>query len=219
MSIAGTLPEIEYPESDGQPMAETEVHLECMFRIRSLLKWRYRGQRVYVGANLLLYYVRGNPRKVVAPDNFVARDCDPCERRTFKVWEEGRAPDAVFEVTSSSTRKEDEVKNPRIYGQMGVKELFLFDPLAEYLDPPLQGFRFVEGKKLPMLPDATGALESRELGVRLRAEDGELVMYDSLTGERVLTETEAEHAARAASEEEVRRLRAEIARLKGTAGK
>jgi Uma2 family endonuclease len=211
MSIAGTLPEIDYPESDGQPMAESEVHLECMFRIRSLLKWRYHGQGVYVGANLLLYYVRGNPRKVVAPDNFVARDCDPGERRTFKVWEEGRAPDVVIEVTSSSTRRQDEVKKPRIYARMRVKELFLFDPLAEYLGPPLQGFRFVDGKKMPILPDATGALESQELGVRLRVEDGDLEMYDIATGERLLTGQES-------AEEEVRRLRAEIARLKKTGG-
>jgi Uma2 family endonuclease len=200
-------------------MAETDVHLDCMVRIRNLLRWRYRGERVYVASNLLVYYVQGNPRKSVAPDDFVVKDCPPGNRRTFKVWVEGRAPNVVFEITSLSTRKEDEVKKPRIYAQMGVKELFLFDPLGEYLDPPLQGFRFVEGKKLPILPDATGALESRELGVRLRAEDGELAMYDVLTGERVLTETEAEHAARAAAEEEVRRLRAEIARLKQAGGK
>jgi Uma2 family endonuclease len=211
MSIAGTLPEVEYPESDGKPMAETDVHLDCMIRIRNLLRWRYRGERVYVGSNLLVYYVQGDPRKSVAPDDFVVKDCPSGDRRTFKVWEEGRAPNVVFEITSLSTRKEDEVKKPRLYARMGVKELILFDPLAEYLDPPLQGFRFVDGKKLPILPDATGALESRELGVRLRAEDGELVMYDIATGERLLTGQET-------AEEEVRRLRAEIARLKQAGG-
>jgi Uma2 family endonuclease len=211
MSIAGTLPEVEYPESDGKPMAETDVHLDCMIRIRNLLRWRYRGERVYVGSNLLVYYVQGDPRKSVAPDDFVVKDCPSGDRRTFKVWEEGRAPTVVFEITSLSTRKEDEVKKPRLYARMGVKELILFDPLAEYLDPPLQGFRFVDGKKLPILPDATGALESRELGVRLRAEDGELVMYDIATGERLLTGQES-------AEEEVRRLRAEIARLKQAGG-
>lgn len=219
MSTAATLPEVEYPETDGKPMAETDVHLDCMIRVRNLLKWRYRGQRVYVGSNLLVYYVQGDPRKSVAPDDFVVKDCPPGDRRTFRLWVEGRAPNVVFEITSLSTRKEDEVKKPGLYARMGVKELFLFDPLGEYLDPPLQGFRFVDGKKFPILPDATGALESQELGVRLRVEDGELVMYDIRTGERVLTETEAEHTARAAAEEEVRRLRDEIARLKENGGK
>jgi Uma2 family endonuclease len=229
MSVAQTAPEIEYPESDGKPVAETDLHLEWMIYIRNVLKYRYRKQRVYIGANLLLYYVRGNPHKSVAPDTFVVKDCDPGPRRTFKTWVEERNPDVVFEVTSSSTRREDEVTKPATYAQIGVKELFLFDPTSDYLDPPLQGYRFSRGRKTRIRPDADGSLECRELGLRLRLEDGELRFYDARTGARLLTDVEAaegrasdaeERAASAeeraaAAEEESRRLREELKRRQG----
>jgi Uma2 family endonuclease len=236
MSALHTLREVEYPESDGQPVAETEVHLDWMFYIHDLLKWRYRGQRVYVGCDLMMYYVEGDPRKCVSPDHFVVKDCDPRpRRRTFLLWKEGRAPNVVFEVTSLSTRKHDEEQKPDIYRRIGVKELFLYDPTAEYLDPPLQGFRFVRGKKTRIKPDETGALESRELGLLLRLENEGLVIYDARTGERLLTQAESERAAhnaeraareaaealaadeaeaRRAAEAELKRLRDEVARLR-----
>jgi hypothetical protein len=43
MSLARTLKQTEYPESDGRPMGETDVHWPWMVRIRYLLEWRYRG--------------------------------------------------------------------------------------------------------------------------------------------------------------------------------
>ena len=72
MSLVTTFPEIDldYPESDGKPMAETDVHLEWMISLRDVLKRRYHGRRVYIGANLLVYYEpkRGDqPAKSVAP--------------------------------------------------------------------------------------------------------------------------------------------------------
>jgi hypothetical protein len=107
-----------------------------------------------------------------------------------------------------------------------VKELFLYDPTQDYLDPPLQGFRFEQGERVPITPDETGGLQCRELGLVLRLEEGQLVMEDARTGERLLTEAEAawrqqqaERAAREAAEararaaeEELRRLREQIAR-------
>ncbi|MBW3541361.1 MAG: Uma2 family endonuclease, partial [Planctomycetes bacterium] len=100
--------EIEYPESDGRPMGETDLHRDWMVRLIELLRYRYRGQRVYVSGDLLVYYEEGNPQKYVVPDTFVVKDCDPGRRRIFKIWEEGRVPDAVFEVTSRKTRRKDE---------------------------------------------------------------------------------------------------------------
>ncbi len=212
MSILQIRPEIEYPESDGRPMAETDIHLEWMICIRNLLKHRYRGQKVYVASNLLVYYEKGDPRKSVAPDDFVVKDCDPGARRTFRIWEERRTPDVAFEVTSGSTQHEDEVVKPAKYALIGVKELFLYDPTSDYLVPPLQGFRFAGGKKKRIRADASGALECRELGLRLQLEGGQLRMFDVQTGERLLTEAEAAEARAIAAEEEVRRLREQLAR-------
>ena len=55
-------------------MAESDVHIDCLFYLRSALRSHYeRSGRndVYVAANLFVYYERGNPRAVVvAPDVF-----------------------------------------------------------------------------------------------------------------------------------------------------
>jgi Uma2 family endonuclease len=113
--------EIEYPESDGLPMGETDLHQFWMIRIADWLRWRYHGQRVYVSGNLLIYPIEGNNVRHVSPDCFVVLDCEPGFRCVYKVWEEGKAPDVVFEVTSNSTRRQDEDEKPARYAEMGVK--------------------------------------------------------------------------------------------------
>lgn len=61
--------EIEYPTADGQPMAETTLHRKIMSDMIEGLERRFRDvPDVWVGGNLFLYYEKGNPRAVVAPD-------------------------------------------------------------------------------------------------------------------------------------------------------
>ncbi len=199
MRVAQLADQIEYPESDGKPMGETDLHRDWMVRILDILRHRYLGQRVYVASDLLVYYEEGVPRKFVVPDNFVVLDCDPHRRRVFKTWEEGKAPDVVFEVTSRSTRSEDESFKPQMYELIGVKEYFLYDPSSEYLHPAMQGFRR-QGKEgfVAMVPDQDGSLTSETLGIVLRLDGEELVMSDLPTGDVLTTEAEAERAAKEA---------------------
>jgi Uma2 family endonuclease len=200
MSLIETATNIEYPESDGLPMGETDLHRDWMIRLLDMLQYRYRGQRVYVASDLLVYYEEGEPTRYVVPDEFVVLDCDPGRRRTFKIWEEGRIPNVVIEVTSKGTRNEDTKHKPKRYADIGVQEYFLYDPTREYLTPPLRGFRLVGDQHVAIEPDPSGALECRQLGLVLRLDDGELVLHDSETGERLLTESEAEHRAREAEQ-------------------
>jgi Uma2 family endonuclease len=104
--------DIEYPSGDGQPMAETELHLEDMIDTIQVLKDHFAVQpNVYVCGNLLLYNEEGNPRKNVAPDVFVALDVPKQPPRdNYLVWKEGKAPDFVVEITSKSTKREDKKK-------------------------------------------------------------------------------------------------------------
>jgi Uma2 family endonuclease len=217
--------DIEYPETDGQPMGETDLHRDWMFRIIDLLKCRYRGQRVYVTGDLLLYYEEGNPSRFVVPDAMVVKDSDPGRRRTFKLWEEKQLPCAVFETTSRYTKREDSTYKPQLYERLRIPEYFLYDPTADYLRPPLQGYRLTEDRYVRIEPDAEGRFLCQELSLWLRLEDRELCMYDCQTGQRQLTEAEAERAAaeaeraaaeaeRAAAEAELAAAAAEIARLR-----
>jgi Uma2 family endonuclease len=121
--------DIEYPESDGQPMAETDLHRDEMIELILALTRRYQDvPDVYVSGNLFLYYVQGDPRAVVAPDVFLVRGVPKRKRRIYKLWEEGRVPSLVIELTSDNTQDEDIDRKKSLYQRLGVEEYFLHDP-------------------------------------------------------------------------------------------
>jgi Uma2 family endonuclease len=179
--------DIVYPEEDGKPMGETGWHVEAIMDLFTMLKDRYAGRPdVQVCADLFVYYEEGNPRAVICPDVFVAFGVRSGKRRTYKVWEEGCPPTVVFEVSSRSTRREDFGSKKAICALLGVAEYFVYDPLGEYLKPPLQGFRLAGNAYERIEPNDAGAVESQRLGVILSAKDGELLVVDRRTGEQVL---------------------------------
>jgi Uma2 family endonuclease len=200
--------EVYYPESDGKPMGETEVHIrEIIYVCQALDEHLRHVPDVYVGADLLLYYVEGNPKMFVVPDVFVALGVPRGERRTYKLWQEGRPPSIVVEVTSDSTSNEDVVKKKALYERLGVEEYVLHDPLGDYLNPPLQAFRLVMGRYQAVPLDSDGSFQSRTLGLTFRMEGRGVRLLNTTTGERILSNEEVR--------EELARLRAEIASLRG----
>ena len=205
-------PPIYYPVSDGKPLAETDVHIEQIIYLREALADYFRDDpQVYVAANLFVYYEEGDPSQVVAPDVFVVKGVPKRRRRIYQVWKEGKGPDVVFEITSRRTRREDLGPKKGTYEVLGVQEYFLFDPLGEYLNPPLLGFRPAEWGYRPIEGEP---LVSHVLGLELRVEGNFLRLVDPKTGEKLLTPLEAQEARRRA-EAELERLRAELARLQG----
>jgi Uma2 family endonuclease len=221
MAVIPLQREIYYPESDGKPMAESDVHRDVMFDLIHALDTRYAGKPdVYVSGNILLYYVEGNPRISISPDVLLVRGIPKGRRKTYLVWKEGKAPDFVIEVTSDSTRQEDLHKKKDRYESLGVEEYVLFDPLGDYLDPRLQGHRLTRRRYQPIPLQEDGSLLSRTAGLILRPEGTNLRLVDAATGERLLGHREETEARRAAeerartSEERERVLEEEIARLR-----
>jgi Uma2 family endonuclease len=213
-----------YPESDGKPMGETDLHIDALIYLREALRDFFRDEpQVYVAGNMFLYYEEGNPAACLAPDVFVVQGVIKQERRTYKLWEEGQPPAVVFEITSRGTRLEDLGSKRVVYAMLGVREYFLYDPLGEYLQPPLQGYELQQGEYQRMPAAVEGRLASQVLGLELRLEAGQLRVVNPSTGERLLTPAEAQAAwraeatARHAAEAELERLRAELARLRGEA--
>ena len=101
-------PTIFYPESDGKPMAETDVHRKLMMDFILILEDYFENNDdVYVSGNLLIYYERGNPRKSISPDVFVAFGVEKKQRNTYLTWAEAQTPDFVLEVASPSTFSKD----------------------------------------------------------------------------------------------------------------
>lgn len=207
-----------YPESDGKPLAETEVHLDEIVYLREALQERFRDvPDVYVGCDMCFYYVPGRRTTFVAPDLFVVfgvpklRDGE--RRRVYKLWEEGRAPQMVIEVTSDSTQDEDIHTKKALYERLGVQEYFLHDPLGDYLDPKLQGFQLVAGRYMPMAPGKDGSLTSQSTGLLLKPENEGLRLIDAATGKLFLRSAEKDVRS-AEKDEENARLRAELDRLR-----
>jgi len=208
------LPEVIYPEADGQPMAETEWHGNVLTDVRGRLKqWADGRQPVaYVGANMFVYWVERQPHKVLAPDVFVTFGVPAHERGVYKTWdEEGVFPSVVFEFTSESSRREDMGTKFATYrDEWRVSEYFLFDPLEEYLEPSLLGYRRTR-KGVEVIKPTKGKLVSTTLGVTLERDGTMLLLRDAATGAPLLlpAEKKAADAERKAEEAERKAERSE----------
>lgn len=198
--------DVTYPDSDGLPMAESDVSRDYLIYAVEALDSYFRTEaNVYVSGNLFIYYEQGNPKRVVAPDVFVVFGVEKKKRPSYKTWEEeNKLPDFILEITSKSTASEDRGTKRGLYAYLGVKEYFQYDPTADYLRPPLQGFRLIEGNYLPILEkqDDNGlSLYAETLGLELKLEaNGEMRFYDPKIGVKLLSPKEMDMAKRQAEQ-------------------
>ncbi|MCI0390510.1 MAG: Uma2 family endonuclease [Acidobacteria bacterium] len=190
---------IFYPETDGKPMGETDLHIKLIVDISEALRnFFLRQPDVYVSRDLLLYYVPGNARKFVVPDVFVVRGVNKGVRRVYKLWEEGRPPNVVIEISSRETKNADLNRKFDLYEQLGVAEYYIFDPEYRYIKPPLRAWRlsgdgYVE---IAVIHNERGVrVNSDELGLELVDTGQTLRLFNPATGEYLLT-PEEEAAAR-----------------------
>ena len=199
--------EATLPDSDGRPLAENDEHYRAILSIRAPLEVRFRDSAdTYVTGDLLLYYDREDRRKCAAPDVLVARGLAKRFRRSYVLWEEGKPPDCVVEVSSPDSRTKDRTKKRKLYAKLGVREYFLFDPVYEdsQHEGRLQGFRLWGGRSMPMGPGGVAGsraeLESEVLGVSLRPEGKRVRLRDLRSGEDLLYFDETEDARQAATQ-------------------
>ena len=212
---------IEYPTEDGVPMAETDAQgVPLMYAVTGLRDYFRRRPDVYVSGNLLIYYQEGNFDASVAPDVFVVFGVPNHIRPTYKVWEEGKSPDFVMEITSRHTRHKDQGEKRELYESLGVREYWQYDPTGDYLEPRLRGMRLVGGEYEELagtrLRDGTLAMYSAVLGLEVRTEEGDLRFHDPETGRNIRTLTESneawQRAEQARQREQEARQQAEQAR-------
>jgi Uma2 family endonuclease len=204
---------VHYPESDGKPMGETEIHVLALMRLLQILRERFAGRPdVYVGGDLMFYWVEGDPRSSAAPDVFVAIGAPKLpRRRVYKTWEDG-VPTVIFEITSKKSRRSDTVTKRELYAGLGVREYFLFDPLSEYLRPSLRGLRLSGTSYQEMEPALDGAFLSEALGLRFRADGEVLRVFDAATGDELFSPDERAAIEHRRAEVEAARAQSEAAR-------
>ena len=208
-----------YPDTDPKAMPGTDWHRILMFLLIDMLWERFLSQpQVYVSGDNLVFYQKGDKRKHVSPDVYFVRGVEKKERRNYLVWEEGRAPEVVIELTSKTTHQDDTGKKMELYRDvLKVREYFLFDAEDSVLQPRFQGFRLWRGRYRPIKP-VMGRLPSQLLGLHLEADGKMLRLWDPTTQGWLLTKQERlerEQAARRSLEERVAALEAQIAQLTG----
>ena len=178
---------VEYPSSDGKPVAESDFQFTPIAYARAALRDHFRSRSdVYVAANLFIYYQEGNPKAAVAPDVFVVLGAAGHDRDHYRLWLEPKAPDFVLEVTSRSTWREDQGRKRRLYGELGVAEYWQYDPTGDYLEPRLQGLQLAGDRyrRMPERRPAAGGqrMYSAVLGLELRVSEGEFHLHDPVAG-------------------------------------
>ena len=188
---------VDYPASDGRPVAESDHQFIPLTYAASRLRHHFRQRDdVYVAGNLLIYYEKGSQARV-APDVFVVLGAERRKRTSYLLWEEPKAPDWVLEITSRGTRGEDQGRKRELYRRLGVTEYWQYDPTGDYLEPALQGLELVAGEYVRLgqreLADGTLALRSAVLELELRVTERGLRIHDPATGRDLpdLAETDA----------------------------
>src|SRR5919202_6951931 len=205
MALRHPLATVEYPSSDGLPIAESDFQRKPLtYAVEALDIYFQHRADVYVSGNMFIYYEEGNPEAVVAPDVFVVFGAPNHRRASYMLWNEPKAPDFVMEITSRRTRSQDQGPKRGTYAFLGVQEYVQYDPTSDYLRPPLRGLSLVgdnyELMPTTVLPDGTLTLYSQVLGLELHLVHGVLRFVDPTTGQRLLSYREAEQARQEAEE-------------------
>ena len=156
-----------YPAEDGKPMAVSDYHRRILMRTIQVLE-EYFAQRpeVYVSGDILMYYVKGDPRKSVSPDVLVSFGLGNKPRRTYLVWEEGKVPDFAMEFSSKGTYRNDLGQKKDLYASLGIQDYLLYDAEGLYLPTALMGFTLVDGVYVPISPVASGGFAFAVTGFR-----------------------------------------------------
>jgi Uma2 family endonuclease len=183
-------PTVYYPSGDGEPVAETFDHLYAILITIELLRLYLQDVQACVLGNQFLYYEEGNALKRCAPDVMVIFGVEPGSRDNYKIWEEGRIPTVVFEMTSRGTKQNDEVDKKQLYAEIGIEEYWQFDPKGEWISEQLRGFRWVGGEYRPIVNSTSTAL-----GLRLEVTGALISFYRSDNGEKLLTPSELQEKA------------------------
>ena len=160
---------------DGEPLESNRHRIGMNLLIRSLQQaWSDRDD-YFTGGNMFVYYSRTQARNrdFRGPDFFVTLNVDGTRsRQGWVVWEEnGRYPDVIVELMSSSTASIDTGVKKEIYAEIfRTPDYFVYDPFEVN---SLQGWH-LDGTLhyQPIQPNERGWLWCERLGFWLGIWEG-----------------------------------------------
>ncbi len=206
--------EIFYPDSDGEPMAETDIHRDLIIQlIKCLELFLAEREEVYVTGNIMFYYVEGESNEVILPDVMVCFGVPKGNRTSYKTWEENDViPSVIFEIASPKTWKKDRIEKKELYELLGVKEYYIFNPKYSKNIPAFLAYK-LNKRILESVDIEDGKVSSEILGLELVDTGETLRLFSPETNEFLKTTEELAFAFENVSHEN-EELKAEIERLK-----
>jgi Uma2 family endonuclease len=176
---------IDYPDSDGQPMADNTKQFRWIVTIKENLELLFvNDPQVFVAGDLFWYPVEGENAIRQAPDVMVVFGRPKGDRGSYRQWlEDGIAPQVVFEILSPGNRFGEMLRKLGFYDRYGVEEYYIYDPDKLELTGLLRG-----DDGLTMIEDMNGWVSPRlQIRFQLTSELLELYRPD---GQRFLTYSE-----------------------------
>ncbi len=187
---AETKPEIVYPESDNQPMADNTRQFQWIVTIKENLEILFADdENVFVAGDLLWYPVEGDNKKRQAPDAMVVFGRPKGHRGSYQQWKEDNiAPQVVFEILSPGNYPLEMSKKLVFYQHYGVEEYYIYDPQRVELSGFLR-----EGDRLEQIEEMDGWISPRlQIRFQLTADTLEIYRPD---GRLFLTPVELDRRA------------------------
>jgi Uma2 family endonuclease len=199
-----TTPEIIYPDSDREPMADNTEQFKWIVLIKENLEiWFATDVNVFVAGNLLWYPVKGNEKLRQAPDIMVVLGRPKGKRGSYQQWqEENVIPQVVFEILSPGNRSKKMFEKLLFYQRYGVQEYYIYDPERNELTGFVRSEDWLE--PIEKINDWSSPL----LQIRFELTENNLEIYRP-DGRRFLSPVELEQRA----EQEHQRAEEAIAQL------
>ena len=185
-------PEIDYPDSDGNPMSDNTEQYRWIVIIKENLEIMFADDpNVFIAGDLLWYPVRYS-RKRAAPDVMVIIGRPKGRRGSYKQWlEDNIPPQVAFEILSPSNKDRrglDSLEDKfEFYENHGIKEYYIYDPD----DLVLEGWQRFGDRliKIPSMMDWVSPL----LGIRFDWAVGQELVLSRPDGQRFLSSVELDH--------------------------
>ena len=167
------VPEIVYPESDGEPMADNTRQFTWIVKIKENLEILFKSNTdVFVAGDLFWYPVEGSNKIKLAPDTMVVFGRPKGHRGSYRQWEEDDIPpQVVFEILSPGNTQDEMDKKKLFYLKHGVEEYYVYDPDRISLEVSIR-----ENNSFKEIKDVS-VWTSPRLNVRFDMTGDELVIY------------------------------------------
>ena len=199
----------------NEPELESDLHRDQINQLLACLKWWWRDRNdFYATGNLTIYF---NPNQLTTqdfrgPDFFVVLGTEDRPRKSWLLWaEQGKYPNVIIELLSSSTAKVDRGTKKDIYQDtFRTPEYFWFHPhTLEF-----KGFRLMGGKYQPLEPNEDGWLWSEQLELFLGIHGSQLRFFSP---EKQLVSTPEERVKKATLDADKAMLQQEAAQQQAEA--